>query len=49
MQSNDQPEATANDPINVLRENFARIAEQLTWDVEPAIVYSIRPADSGAE
>ncbi|HEX3684768.1 MAG TPA: hypothetical protein VHU83_19685 [Bryobacteraceae bacterium] len=49
MQSNDPPEATANTPISILREDFGRIAEQLTWDVEPAIVYSIRPADSGAE
>ena len=36
---------TGNDPLSDLRAAFARIAERLTPDVEPAVVYSPDAAD----
>lgn len=38
-----------NDPVCELREQFARIAERLTPDVEPAVVYSLQPSVPEAE
>jgi len=38
-----------NEPLKDLREDFARIAERLTPDVEPAVVYSPEAPDSEAE
>lgn len=45
MQSDSQPEAPVNDPITALRENFARIAERLTVEIEPATIYVIASLD----
>ncbi|HTU43736.1 MAG TPA: hypothetical protein VMF91_01650 [Bryobacteraceae bacterium] len=45
MQSKDQSDATANDPISALRENLARIAEKLTVEIEPATIYVVPSSD----
>jgi len=45
MQSKDQPEAIANDPIRALRENLARVAEKLTVETEPATIYVVPSSD----
>ncbi len=39
--------AKAVDAMTALRGNFARVAERLTQDIEPAAVYSVLPLDRG--
>lgn len=41
--------AKAMDAITSLRENFARVAERLKPDIEPAAVYSVFPLDRGRD